>query len=76
MNSVILTLMLRDKNKKVAGFIDGELKINCYYNNTIEDVLEKLNTYRMSKINNVYNVHGTEISKKIKLNQNIKLYIE
>jgi len=74
-----LVLTLKSKTEK-TGFVDGTLKINVYYDDIFENVINNINNYRSpkSKIENVYNTELQNIPKtkwNFKIKNNYTFYV-
>ena len=74
-----LKLTLKSHHRDdLPGFQNKMLVLDGYFNDTIKDLLDRLNEYRMpnNKILRIYNKNGLEIPQTIKLQQNMEFYVD
>ena len=72
-------LTLKTNGKSISGFSNNELVIYAQFNETLLSAMEKLNNFRINKINNLYNNKFQEIPKQMwnfQIKENITLFID
>ncbi len=72
------TLTLVSNANNVAGFNDNKMNVPTRYNQSLEDVLTSLNSYRSptNKIVDLYNSLEQKIPLGLKIKENTVLYID
>ena len=79
MNNITIKFLTTRGN--VSGFVNGELIVNGYYNDTLDKLLGRLNEYRSpdSQINTLYTLDHKPVPRSIwsvKLTNSMSFYID